>query len=290
MMPVIIPLLAGLAMCFTLAVGLDARLQERKARGHSSQSVMEAVMGESRHLLANHFYIKADVYYHAGYYPSIFDENLAAGEVHLKTESDPDHSGKDDHDTSHVKFQPTDWISRFGRNFKPSQHIHANKSSEAREVLPWLRLSADLDPHRVETYTVAAYWLRSRIGNVDAAEAFLREGLRNNPNSSEILFELGRVFWENRKDATRARNVWELALTKVLDQQVQSAPSDNVLYGQILIHLARLEESQQNWAKALDYFIALKSVSPSPKAVQAWIDYVKARQSGNSTYQQPQTP
>src|SRR5437667_4857091 len=65
------------------------------------------------------------------------------------------------------------------------------ESSDVREILPWLRLSAELDPNSVRTYTVAAYWLRERMGKVAEAEQFLREGLRANPGSYAILFELG---------------------------------------------------------------------------------------------------
>src|SRR5258708_32422791 len=43
------------------------------------------------------------------------------------------------------------------------------------------------------------------------AKAFLREGLRSNPNSYEILFELGRLYSENYHDTNRARDIWELA-------------------------------------------------------------------------------
>ena len=51
-----------------------------------------------------------------------------------------------------------------------------------------------------ETYTVTAYWLRERMGKVDEAEKFLREGLRENPDSYEIMYELGRVYAENQND------------------------------------------------------------------------------------------
>ena len=57
-----------------------------------------------------------------------------------------------------------------------TEHTHLEGGNE-REILPWLRLSAELDPQRVETYTVAAYWLRA-VGKMVEAEHFLREGLR----------------------------------------------------------------------------------------------------------------
>jgi len=49
----------------------------------------------------------------------------------------------------------------------------------------------------VDTYTVAAFWLRSKLGKVSEAEQFLREGLRANPDSDQILFALGQLYFEN---------------------------------------------------------------------------------------------
>jgi len=48
---------------------------------------------------------------------------------------------------------------------------HPSCGRNEREILPWLRLSAELDPQRVETYTVAAYWLRN-MGKIAEAEQF----------------------------------------------------------------------------------------------------------------------
>jgi len=38
------------------------------------------------------------------------------------------------------------------------------------------------------------------LNRPDQAEAFLREGLRNNPANCEILFELGRIYHESNHD------------------------------------------------------------------------------------------
>src|SRR5690606_34860071 len=92
-----------------------------------------------------------------------------------------------------------DWIEKLGKKFSASTHVHLEKGNE-REMLPWLRLSAELDPHNVEAYTVAAYWLRKRLEKTDEAERFLREGLRKNPNHPEILNELAWLNLESRKD------------------------------------------------------------------------------------------
>jgi tetratricopeptide (TPR) repeat protein len=144
-------------------------------------------------------------------------------------------------------------------------------------MLPWLRIAAELDPHRVETYTVTAYWLRTRLGNVKAAEEFLRDGLRANPDSHEILFELGRLYYENRNDADRARNVW-LAAVRKFEQQAAAEPEpDWFPLQQLLVHLARLEETEGHLDQAIHHLERLKPLSPAPVEIQKHIDLLSAR-------------
>jgi len=80
--------------------------------------------------------------------------------------------------------------------------------------LPWLRLAAEMDPHQVQTYLTASFWLRSALNQPKEAEEFLREGLRANPDSFDILIELGYVYDFNKNDPRSARRLWELALQK----------------------------------------------------------------------------
>jgi len=121
-----------------------------------------------------------------------------------------------DEDTTNVDFfgAPKDWIARFGGHFRVNQHTHLDQGAEAQEILPWLKLAADTNPQMIETYTVAAYWLRKNVRNPKEAEAFLREGLRNNPGNCEILFALGQIYNEDYHDTNRARNVWLAALQR----------------------------------------------------------------------------
>src|SRR5262249_9006037 len=153
-------------------------------------------------------------------------------------------------------------------------HTHLAGGNE-REILPWLRLSADLDPQRIETYTVSAYWLRSRLGKVNEAEQFLREGLRANPDSYEILFELGRLSYENTHDASRARNLWEMALRKWTANEAGKKDADLFTLEQIAVNLSRLEEQEGNLPRAIELLDLAKRASPIPEALQRQIDELK---------------
>jgi tetratricopeptide (TPR) repeat protein len=150
-------------------------------------------------------------------------------------------------------------------------------SSEVREILPWLRLSAELDPKSIRTYTVTAYWLRQRMGKVAEAEQFLREGLRENPGSYEILYELGRVFAENHNDPARARNLWELALRNWEKQESAKPDPDKFMFLQIVSRLALLEEKENNYPRALAYMELWKQHSHEPKKIQERIDELRQK-------------
>jgi hypothetical protein len=276
--------------CFTLATLLQPRVATWGQR-HAADSLMKVVLGDGRRLFANHFFVQADVTFHSGYYPSIFDRDQAPkGTRHLTAspedhdehdheppdpgrEKDEDHSGH----ACEMSFlgPPRDWIEAFGRRFMVTEHTHL-KGGKEREMLPWLKISAELDPQRVETYTVASYWLRN-LGKFQEAERFLREGLRNNPKSYEILFELGRLYNENLQDPNRARNVWELGVRCWDERESKKDKPDLLALDELTVHLADLEEKAGNLARAIEWLQRALRASPRPEAVQERIEDLQRR-------------
>lgn len=261
-----------LALGFTLATSLAPQADGWSRRG-KSDNMFGLMFGDGRKLFANHFFTMADVYFHSGYYPSIFDKNseeqkeiIAA--THGKKESEDDEKNED------FLGKPKDWIDAFGRNFKITQHTHLEHGSE-REILPWLRLAAELDPQKTETFTVGAFFLREHLNRPDQAEAFLREGLRQNPDSCEILFELGRLYHESSHDLARARNVWELGVKKFLALKSDEQKDSKLVFEEIVVNLARLEEEAGNFEQAINWFHVAQKVSPDPSALQRQIDEVQ---------------
>lgn len=264
-----------LAASFSLATVLQPRALRWDKRGRSG-GVLKVLLGESRRLFANHFFVEADIYFHSGYYPSIFDRTQAPKDSKHMTAEEGTPEAEDHEKKMDFLGKPRDWVERFGRHFIVHSHTHLEGGNE-REILPWLRISASLDPQRIETYTVAAYWLRNRLGKVDEAEDFLREGLRNNPDSYEILFELGRLYEENRHDSARARNVWELALKKWELSESGKKDPDLQRLDAIAIHLARLEEKEGNFARAITFLELACKASPNPTALEQQIAELKAK-------------
>ncbi len=259
--------------CFTLATMLEPQFSRIRTRGGSAPSVLAAMMGDSRRMFANHFFAQADAYFHSGFYPSIFDTAVPEERGHL-TESHEEHE-KEAHEGTFLG-RPTDWIDRFGRNFYPTIHTHLSNGQEG-EILPWLKLSADLDPSRIETYVTAAYWLRTTLKKPDEAEAFLRQGLRANPDSYEILLELGRIDFYNKGDTRVARNLYELALQKWHQADSAGQKPDGHVYEEIFGEMVRADRKEGNLKQELADLQELLKVSPNKDSLRRTIQDVTAR-------------
>lgn len=268
-----------LLLLLTASFALATVLQPRVASGEQqsdSGGVLKILLGDSRRLFADQFLEQADVSFHSGYYPSIFDERQAPKDTRHMATQDGSPEAEEHEKKMDFLGPPRDWIERFGRNFLITEHTHLQGGNE-REILPWLQISADLNPHRIDTYAVAAYWLRNSLGKVSEAERFLREGLRNNPTSYELWYELGLLYSENRHDAARARNAWELALRYWQKQEPGQTEPDLIGYERILVRLADLEQRAGNLNRAVEYFkLALKN-SPNPEAVRQQIAELEQR-------------
>jgi tetratricopeptide (TPR) repeat protein len=262
------------AACFSLATALQPRATSWSSRG-DSDNILKVLLGDGRRLFADYLFEKADVYFHSGYYPSIFDHNQTTKDKRYMTAEEGSPAEKEHEESMKFLGPPRDWIERFGRHFLITEHTHLASGNE-REILPWLRRSAELDPQRIDTYTVAAYWLRE-MGKVSEAEQFLREGLRVNPGSYEILFELGRLYWINYHDARRARNVWQLALRRWQEQEPGKKEPDFRALSTIADYLARLEESEGNLEQAITYLELARKTSPVPGPLQEQIDELKGK-------------
>ena len=263
-----------LVLAFTLATRLLPQAANWSEHG-KSDNLFGMMLGDGRKLFANQFFTMADVYFHSGYYPSIFDkksdeqkEIISAS--HGKKESEEEEKNED------FLGKPKDWLDAFGRNFRIVQHTHLEDGKE-REILPWLRLAADLDPQKLETYTVGAFFLREHLHRPDQAEAFLREGLRANPDSCEIIFELGRLQYESYHDLDRSRNIWLLGVNKFFKLTPAEQKDGKLIFEQLVVHLARAEDEAGRFDEAINWFHVAQKVSPNPGALQAQIDVIQKK-------------
>lgn len=271
--PILVLCLLGV-VCFSLATLLQPRAAAW-SRGAQSGSILKVLLGDGRRLFANHFAQQADVSFHSGFYPSIFD-NREKPKTTAMNPGDAAHNQTEHEREMDFLGKPRDWIQAFGRHFRITEHTHLESGGE-REVLPWLRLSAELDPQRIQTYTDGAFVLCKRLGKVAEAEQFLREGLRNNPDSVEILYELGLLCSEQKHDPERARNLWELALARWTSQEAGKKEPDLFMLEKIAVHLGVLEENAGNYPRALSLLELAKKAARNPAGLQGRIDELRGK-------------
>lgn len=281
-----------LAALLVLDFGLAARLQPQYISMRVSRTRGDAlyvILGDSRRMFANSFFTKADAYYHSGFYPTIFDNNEAFKTAHMAEDTGAV-SSKNRGDEKNFMGPPRDWLDAFGRHFYPTRHTHLDEggptgdlstSDNIREILPWLELSTELDPNNVQNYTVTAFWLRERMHKTNEANQVLLEGLRNNPGSCDILFELGRLYEESYHDTNRAENVWQAAAHnwRALDSSASKdeQAANNFVLEEVATHLGEAERDAGHWQQAIQWFQTAQKVSRAPEAVQQEIDEVKKR-------------
>lgn len=297
---------ALLVTCIGTAAALDKWFMAWAGSRAGDFNPLRIAIGDGQKIFAGHFYRKADVYFHSGMYPSIFDNNESFKTAHIGEDAGATGS-KNTGDEEKFLGRSRDIIDRFSRNFFPSRHTHLDEggasgaahahaagvanhehdsdgqvielaegeSGEVREILPWLKITQELDPENPLTYSVTAYWLRSRMNKIPEAETLLREGLRHLPNHPVLLFELGRIYYEpyptqqeaQRRDVARARHIWQQGVKSWQSYEANQPEPDVFILEQLLTHLAQLEQDAGDLPRALAYWERAHDVAPEREGI-----------------------
>ena len=294
--PIVLLLLLLVVVCAGLAAQLDCWFIRWPGNRDASLNPLDVMIGSGQKLFAGSFYREADIYYHSGYYPSIYDDRRAFQTEHMAEDTGAVASHNKGDEESFMG-PPLDPIDALSRHFFPNRHTHLDEggpsgdlsqSDKVREILPWLKISSILDPENVQTYTVTAYWLRTRMGKVAEAEQVLHEGLRHNPANPQLLYELGRVYYENYDDVKRAQNVWEAALRSWAAEKPNVPESarlkqnnenfdDRFMFEQLHTRLAQLEEGEGNYDAAIAHLRQAQRASLTPGDIQKHIDELEKK-------------
>lgn len=182
--------------------------------GKRDDSVAGALLGQSRHALSAQFYETADQFFHKGV-------------PHIKNRAFED-----------------GFFLTARKEISPEGHFHL-RGDEVTEMLPWLWMALRMDPHNVETYRVAAFWLSSDAKRPNLAYEVLLDAQRNNPGSYQVKLDMGRLFLREGKieDAekafTAAINFWPGNLNRKDPDAVNEAIFEKA---EILLYRALLHE------------------------------------------------
>ena len=150
----------AVAICWTLAFSVACKLSESLPSASRNESITSLLFGESRRALSEDFYEQADTFFHRG--------------VH------------------HVEKRAitNDWIQTWRENLAPTMHVHASGNAVA-EIIPWLKLATEADPHNVEAYLVMSFWVTAGLNRPDLAHRILADARLLNPQDYRIPQEQG---------------------------------------------------------------------------------------------------
>ncbi len=218
-----------LSIASILAVRIDVYENLTLLNGPKDDaSVIMRFLGEGRSLVSSFASYQADVYMHSGVYSN--------GEKKKKS-------------SDNIMFLMADEIN-------VTEHTHL-EGEQLKEIIPWLYYAAEIDPSNVEAYTITGYFLCDRLGKVDEAINFMKEGLRKNPDSWEISAEIGRIYFQHVKNYVLA----EQYLSKAR-KLLKKAPHDKFQERAVLSFLAyTCEELGQN-TEARKLFTQLNELFP----------------------------
>ena len=170
----------------------------------NEQSAGLYILGPARALLSDGLYVRADTYFHKGV-------------PHLKNEA------------FHGLFQ------KWKEALCPVEHAHA-EGREIEELLPWLRLATQSDPHNVEAYLVASFWLQGDCARPDLALTTIVEAIEKNPGRYELHLEMARIYLSSDEYELASASL-QRALNLII--QPNQADPDQVTIDLPFIYMAR---------------------------------------------------
>ncbi len=144
------------------AVATGSALLTHPGKGAAGEATGSLyILGPARSLLSAGLYERADTYFHKGV---------------------PHHKEEAFHGIFH----------KWKESITPREHAHA-EGGEIEEIMPWLRLATQSDPHNIEVYLVASFWLNSECQRNDLAQQAIQEAIEKNPERYELPLELARL-------------------------------------------------------------------------------------------------
>jgi hypothetical protein len=73
-----------------------------------------------------------------------------------------------------------------------------------KEILPLIKMITDLDPHFTDAYLCGSWMLCMGLNRTDEGIAYLKEGVRNNPDNMGVNEILGTVYARKLKQPAKA--------------------------------------------------------------------------------------
>lgn len=218
-------------------------------------SVFLRALGEGRSIISSLSILQADRYFHRGMGHQDEDHQ---GQTCVTKMSDADAAEHGDREIEPVpgKFNI---LPRMSQAIEVTRHVHLD-GDQIKEIIPWLYYAIKIDPHNVEAYVLASYYLSERLNKVNEGIIVLREGLTSNPDSWQINAELGRIYFKHFANYEVAAKFLSRA-----GELIQQVPHDKFQERSVLSFLAYSYEGLGQNEKALPLYRRMHELFPDAK-------------------------
>ncbi|MFW6151425.1 MAG: tetratricopeptide repeat protein [Verrucomicrobiota bacterium] len=229
---------------FTLSCRLyTTNLKDGRLAASRESSLLSMLLSDARFAISGEFYGMADTYFHRGV-------------EHIKK-----------------KALEENFFRKLEEEISPNSHVHV-RDMDVQEIMPWLRLATKADPHNVQAYLVAAFWLRTGINRPDKALKILEEAQWNNPMNAKIQFAKARIYI-TQKELSRARSALNAAVAFMEKGEDKSAPENKSLKARILSYRAILHEIAGNNRQAARDYEKVLALFPNRKHLKDRMEALK---------------
>ncbi|MCK4994273.1 MAG: hypothetical protein KAS13_04405 [Candidatus Omnitrophica bacterium] len=174
----------------------------------SQNDMLYKIFGQLRKDIGAFCYLKADQYFHRGSHHADGHKNCSFETHDNDTEK---HSDCEHHlDKKTAPEKPLDLFAKVYKaiHFRPVLHLG---SFENAEILPWFDITTRFNPHFINAYLDGGFWLNTKMNQPDKALAFLRRGLKYNPLSWQIVFQMGEIYFTKKKDYAKSYSYFKHA-------------------------------------------------------------------------------
>ncbi|MDD2599106.1 MAG: hypothetical protein PHO37_07770 [Kiritimatiellae bacterium] len=266
-----LPLLLALA-ALLLAAALQSalRLSSRELPQRSADSILTMISDDTRRVVSGTMMTKVDEYFHGGVKAQSCTV-CAADEAHSEGAEDDHHHDHDHATPQHVTgFNPVAWINA---RIHAQEHRHLSDQRSV-ELLPWVVAASRASPHNIQAYEVGSYILNRMSDKPQIAVGFIKEGIKNNPESPELEVTLGEMCYNTLKDQPQAAAAFERALAKSLARTKNLTEDDLFLRLKIYFYLGRMAKDNHEIAKLreiTEQALELKHENVMAQSLAKWL-------------------
>lgn len=250
-----------------------------RPEGESPPDLLSKLFGESREVIGEQMYYQADIYYHSGV-PHAQDsdhDQHDAGQSYHGNDHEHEENSRGENKTK------ADLWSRLNQRLKPRSPKHLKGERQEKEILPWLWATVKVDPGNINAWRDGAYFLAGRLDRPEDGVRFLKSGLEHNPESPELYFDLGTVYFHHVKDRTAASSAFKKARKAWIEQwsvwierrggrseaekatQGGDAVPSQLLYYRILSYIGKIAELEEDNNRAIRVYKEALRFAPSPR-------------------------